>query len=98
MKLAQALPELIADIENALVHLGRADLARQLKEVELVRWVYDDFADTAYLHFGAADARYAERLSLYDELGINLDTDERGRLCGIEILEGRRITAQLGAG
>ena len=95
MQLAEALPDLVADVENALVRLGRADLGKQLKEVDLGSWEYDDFADTVYLKFGAAVARYAERLSLYDELGVNLDTDERGRLCGLEILEGKRIAALL---
>jgi uncharacterized protein YuzE len=96
-KLVDALPDLVADIENALVHLGRADLAKQLKQVDLARWTYDDFADTAYLYFESVDVRYSERLSLYDELGVNLDTDDRGRLCGIEILEGKKITSQLDA-
>ena len=93
MKLALALPDLVADIESALVHLGRGDLVEQLKQAELERWTYDDFADTTYLTLG--DNVYAERLSLYDELGVNVDTDDRGRVCGIEILEGRRIAQRL---
>jgi uncharacterized protein YuzE len=103
MKLADALPELVADMEPALLHLGRGDLVKQLKEVTLERWTYDDFSDTAYLylrspsapHENTFDPAHADRLSLYDELGVNLDSDERGRLSGLEILEGRRITARL---
>jgi len=97
MNLAQALPDLVADMESALVHLGRGDLVKQLHEVILERWVCDEFADTAYLYFGAVDVRYAERLSLYDEVGVNLDTDDQGRLCGIEVLDAKRVTSLLGS-
>ena len=93
MKLALVLPDLVIDMESALVRLGRGDLVDQLKQVELERWTYDDFADTTYLTLG--DREYTERLSLYDELGVNVDTDDRGRVCGIEILEGRRIAQRL---
>jgi uncharacterized protein YuzE len=93
MKLAEALPELVSDMEVALLHLGRADLVDQLRDALLERWTYDDFADTTYLTL--RDETYSERLSLYDELGVNVDTDDRGRLCGIEILEGKRIATRL---
>ena len=106
MKLAQALPDLVLDMESALAHLGRGDLAEQLRELTLERWTYDDFSDTAYLYLAwppnlklprrrAVDAPQGDRLSLYDEVGANLDIDEQGRLAGIEVLEGKRIATRL---
>jgi uncharacterized protein YuzE len=107
--LKEALPYLILDLESALVHIGRGDVVDQLRQATIERWTYDENADAAYLHLqllrvpgtalegSPADAP-GETVSVYDELGINLDTDSQGRLTGMEILGGRSIVAQLEAG
>jgi uncharacterized protein YuzE len=97
VKLADALPDLVLDMESALLAVGRADLLRQVKEASLERWTYDDFSDTAYLYLTAEplERTHLDTLSLYDELGVSLETDGRGRLCGIEVLEGQRIASRL---
>ena len=97
VKLADALPDLVLDMESALLAVGRADLLRQVKEASLERWTYDDFSDTAYLYLSAEPIERAklEIFSLYDECGVNLETDGRGRLCGREILDGKRVTSRL---
>lgn len=97
MNLAEALPDLVLDLEGALLPLGRGDLVRQLSNAVLERWTYDDFSDTAYLYLSAEpfERLQLETLSLHDELGMNLETDSEGRLCGIEIMDGKRITSRL---
>jgi hypothetical protein len=97
LKLADALPELVLDLEGALLPLGRGDLVKQVADAAIERWTYDDFSDTTYLFLTAEpfERLQLEILSLYDELGVNLETDSRGRLCGLEILEGKRVASKL---
>jgi uncharacterized protein YuzE len=97
MKLAEALPELVSDMENALLQLGRGDLLGQVKEASLERWTYDDFSDTAYLYLTSDPIERVklEIFSLYDECGVNLEIDSRGRVCGLEVLDAKRITSRL---
>ena len=97
MKLADALPDLVLDLEGALLPIGRGDLVAQLTGARLERWTYDEFADTVYLYLTSEpfERLQLDTVSLYDELGVNLETDGQGRLCGIEIMDGKRITSRL---
>jgi len=98
LKLAEALPEFVNDLEGALMSLGRGDVLAQLKDAVLERWAYDEFSDTTYLQLSAApvDRMHVETLSLYDELGVNVDLDQHGRLVGLEVLDGKRVASLLG--
>jgi len=105
--LKEALPFLLLELESALAHIGRGGVADQLRSAMIERWTYDENADTAYLHLrpaqAAADERGAadspgETVSVYDELGVILDTDSGGLLTGMTILDGGRIIEQLEKG
>jgi hypothetical protein len=93
MKLADALPELVESLEAPLAHLGRGELIGQVQAALLQGWTYDEFSDACTLKLSAEDP--AELLSLYDELGINLEMDAHGRLCRIEVLEGKAVASRL---
>ena len=102
----EALPDLVADIESALIRIGRGDLADQLREVHLERWTYDEFADAGYLYLSSPRAlnvvdrniigvKHGETVCPFDDLAINLDVDNHRRLTGIELLGARSTISQL---
>jgi uncharacterized protein YuzE len=87
------MPDLVTDLEGPLAHLGRPDLIAQVKAAVLELWSYDEFANALYLHLSAEEP--VDMLSLWDELGLNLELDSRGRLCRIEILDGKDLAQRL---
>ena len=100
MKLDEALPFLVLDLEAALAHLGRGRVAVQLRDVVIERWTYDEHADAGYVYLRSPKAPVGvqpagETVSVFDELGINLETDSQGHLVGMEIQGAHAIVAQL---
>ena len=86
---------------SALLAIGRGDIVDQLRAAAIERWEYDDFADIASLHLtpGAAPlpmpGARAETVSIYDEVGVILETDARGRVTVIEVSGGKDLAARL---
>ena len=106
MTLVDAVPIMVLDLEGALLRIGRGDVVDQLRKVSLERWSYDETADAAYLYVRSpgnldstdeniAGEKPGETVSLYDELGINLDLDDQKRLVGVEILGAGYLVEQL---
>lgn len=104
--LVETLPDLVSDIENALIRIGRGDVADQLREVHLERWTYDDFANVGYLYLTSprvlnvvdrniVGVKHGETLCPSDDLPVNLDLDNHRRLIGIELLDASAIISRL---
>ena len=96
-RLVSLLPELAADIQGALVHLGRGDLADQVRDAELEGWSRDTFAQAIDLHtVPVVEGRPpGEIFSLHDELGVSLELEGSGRLARIEVTGYEAILARL---
>jgi hypothetical protein len=98
MTLAETLPELLADIDRALLNLGRGDLVDQLRAASLMSWSRDDFAQLTLLRLVAAPARdgeFQQTLSLFDDIGVNLEMDGLGRVALIEVSGYEDVLARL---
>ncbi|MEP7067814.1 MAG: hypothetical protein ABI789_01185 [Usitatibacter sp.] len=101
MNLLAMLPDLERDMESALLHIGRGDIVDQLRVASVERWEYDEFADTASIFVSASASpslrpgSRAETVSIYDELGVIVETDDRGCVSMIEISGGKDLIARL---
>ena len=104
--LAELMPEFFAEVYQLLETEGRGDLASQLRECSITRVTYDRAADAAYIYLRSAKTlnivenniigvKHGETISLQHPWMVNLDTDNFGRLVGIEVLSGKRVAVPL---
>ena len=107
IRIADALPDLIAEIQRFLVAGGRKDIADQFGELALSRWTYDAEADALYVYLNGQrplnaveqnviGTRHGECIEIEDCHGlVVLDTDNFNRVTGIEILNRKDIQKRL---
>jgi uncharacterized protein YuzE len=106
--LAEVLPDLVDELAESLRAAGRDDLAAQLGEVEISRWTHDTSCDAAYIHLRSPrqlnvveqniiGVKHGETIPVEHHRWINVDTDNFGRMTGIEVLSPGDLPARLSA-
>ncbi len=98
MTLLEALPELVGDVVGALIREGRGNVADQLPNAALRAWTFDEFAQVTYLHLAATrdPNGVEETISLYDEIGVNVDLGMGGQVLGLEVFGYEQSLSRLG--
>jgi uncharacterized protein YuzE len=108
IKLAEILPQFVSELESSFLAFGQDDIAVQLKEVDVVRYTYDKSCDAAYIYLQSPrllnvveeniiGIKHGETIPVEHRYWVNIDTDNFGRLRGIEILIGSDIAKKLSA-
>jgi uncharacterized protein YuzE len=104
--LAQALPDLVDELAVSLLASGQHDLAAQLREVEVDRWTHDTSCDAVYIYVRSPrpvnvveqniiGVKHGETIEVQHRCRVNLDTDNFGRLTGIELLSPGDVPTEL---
>lgn len=103
---AAVFPDLASELITALGAAGRADLADQVRSASVTRVTFDGSANAAYIYVEASrplnvveqniiDVRHGETIPVECRYWVNLDTDNFGRLSGIEILSPGNLTSEI---
>jgi uncharacterized protein YuzE len=105
-KLVDAFPVLANELAQSLRSAGREELAEQIDRVTIRRVTFDNSANAGYLYVeplralnvveaSVIGARYGDTLPIQTQFWTNIDTDNFGRITGIEILDPRALTTEL---
>lgn len=105
-RLKNVLPEFVAELSELLLADGRKDLCMQLEDVLVEKWSYDSSADAAYIYLQSPRSlnvveqniigvKHGETVATDHPCCVNLDTDNFGRLQGVELLKGGKVAAIL---
>jgi uncharacterized protein YuzE len=95
--LIESFPTLAAELSRQLCLAGRVPLADQIDTAAIARVTFDDAANAGYIYVqpsrelnvmetNIVGVRHGETLEVETPYRTNIDTDNFGRLMGIEIL------------
>jgi uncharacterized protein YuzE len=84
--LAQAFPDLCADLVRALEGSGRGDLADQVPAVQIAEVTFDNSANAGYIYAHPVGATHGECIPLESLMSVVVDVDIAGKLQGVELL------------
>jgi uncharacterized protein YuzE len=106
MKLVKLLPEFSTELETFFLARGREDIASQVPEVEVECYTYDDSCGALYIYVlspqqlnvveaNIIGVRHGSTIEVKHRYWVNIDTDNFGRLRGIELLNGSEVAQML---
>ena len=106
MRLVKALPRFSSDLAASLAALGHNDLKLQVDDVEIERYTFDDSCNALYIYVQSPrplntierniiGVKHGETIPVEHEYRVNVDTDNFGRLTGIEVLNGSDVAKEL---
>ena len=95
--LIKTFPSLVMELSQQLRVAGRLSLADQIDQAAIARVTFDDTADAGYIHVqpsrelnfvetNVVGVRHGESIEVATRYWTNIDTDNFGRIVGIEIL------------
>lgn len=94
-RLAELVPDFVAELERALSGEGRAALASQLHDAEVERCTFDRELGAGYIYLRGATAPVAETVSFREPHWFGVDVDHDGRPYGIELFSRDVVFARL---
>lgn len=95
--LIESFPSLVAELSQQLRVAGRAPLADQIDAAAIARVTFDEAANAGYIYVqpsrelnivetNVVGVRHGDTIEVETRYWTNIDTDNFGRLVGIEIL------------
>jgi uncharacterized protein YuzE len=104
--LAKSFPSLVSELSRGLRAAGRGQLADQVDAAAIARVTFDGAANAGYIYVqpsrdlnvvetNTVGVRHGETLEVETRYWTNIDTDNFGRLIGIEILAPGDVKDQL---
>jgi uncharacterized protein YuzE len=84
--IAQAFPDLCADLVRALQESGRDDVARQVYSAQIAEVTFDNSADAGYIYAHPVGTAHGETIPLENLMSVVVDVNTSGKLQGVELL------------